>query len=107
MGLCTDVRRGPIQGAALALAANARDIVEVHRVLAHSSEEITQKTAQGVEIATMDQWGFCEARLQVESKRQAVQWNDGPDKTGSNGVGDEDLGVKPGEDESVGRRGAP
>ena len=34
-----------------------------------------------------------------------MQWTDGPDKTGSNGVGDEDIGVKPGEDESVGRRG--
>ena len=35
-----------------------------------------------------------------------MKWVDGPDKTGSNGVGDEDLGVKPGDDESVGRRGA-
>ena len=35
-----------------------------------------------------------------------MQWIDGPDKTGSNGVGDEDLGVKAGEDESVGRGGA-
>ena len=43
----------------------------------------------------------------MKAKRQAVQWIDGPDKTGSNGVGDEDLDVKPGEDESVGKRGAP
>ena len=32
---------------------------------------------------------------------------DGPDKTGSNGVGIEDLGVKPSEDESAVKRGAP
>ena len=44
--------------------------------------------------------------MQVEAKRQGVQWADGPDKTGSNGVSDEDLGVKPSEDESVGRRGS-
>ena len=31
---------------------------------------------------------------------KAMQWVDGPDKTGSNGVGDEDLGVKPSEYES-------
>ena len=40
-------------------------------------------------------------------KRHAVQWVDGPDKTGSKGVGNEDLDVKPGEDESVGKRGTP
>ena len=40
-------------------------------------------------------------------KRQAVQWIDGSGKTGSDGVGSEDLDIKPGEDESVGRRGAP
>ena len=32
--------------------------------------------------------------------------DDGPGKTGSNGVGKEDLGVKLGGDESVGRREA-
>ena len=47
----------------------------------------------------MGQWGACEARLQAEVKRQAVQWIEGPDKTGSNCVGNEDLDVKPGEDE--------
>ena len=70
---CTDVRRGPNQGKALAVAAKACDIVEVHRVLAHTSEEITQKMAQAIGIATTRQWGFCEARLQVEAKWQAVQ----------------------------------
>ena len=43
----------------------------------------------------------------MEAKRQAVQWINGSDKTGSNGVGNEDLEIKPGEDESVGKRGAP
>ena len=45
--------------------------------------------------------------MQAEAKQQAVQWIDGPDKTGSNGVVNEDLKVKPGEDESVGRMEAP
>ena len=36
-----------------------------------------------------------------------MQWIDGPDETGSNCVGDEDLDVKPGDDESVGKRGVP
>ena len=57
-------------------------------------------------IVTTAQWGPYQARLQIKAKRQVVQWIDGPGKTGSDGVGDEDLGVKPGEDESVGRRGA-
>ena len=57
-------------------------------------------------IVTTDQSGLCEAHLQVKAKRQAVQWIDRPDKTDSSGVGDVDLGVRPGEDESVERRGA-
>ena len=36
-----------------------------------------------------------------------MQWVDGPDKTGSDDVGHEDLGVKPDEDQSVVKRGAP
>ena len=43
----------------------------------------------------------------MKAKQQAVQWVDGPDKTGSNDVGDEDLNAKSGEDKSVGKRGAP
>ena len=58
-------------------------------------------------IVTTGQWGPCEARLQVKAERQTVQWIDGPDKTGSMGVGDEDPGVKPSEHEPVGRSGAP
>ena len=86
------------------MAVKARDMVEVLRVLAHSSEEITQITVQAMGIVTTGQWGPCEARLQLKAKRQAVQWIDEPDKTGSNCVGDEDLGVKPSRDESIGRR---
>ena len=52
-------------------------------------------------IATTDQWGFYEACLRAKEKRQAVQWIDGPEKTGSDGFGDEDLDVKPDEGESV------
>ena len=58
-------------------------------------------------IVTTGQWGAYEARLQAEAKRQAVQWIDGRDKIGSDGVGDEDLGAKPGKDESLERIGAP
>ena len=101
--------QSPRKGAALALAvaAKAHDMMEVHRVLAYGSEEITQKTVQAMGIGTTGQWEPCEARLQSEAKRQAVQWIDGPGKTVSNGVDNEDLGVKPGGDESAKRRGAP
>ena len=40
-------------------------------------------------------------------ERQAVKWVDGPENTGSDGVGNEDLGAKPVGDESVMGRGAP
>ena len=40
-GLCADVRLSPGRGTALAVAVKAHDMVEVHRVLAHPSEEIT------------------------------------------------------------------
>ena len=42
----------------------------------------------------------------MKAKRQAMQRIDGPGKTGSNGDGDEDPGVKPGEDESDVREGS-
>ena len=88
-GPCANVRRSPSKRApvAVAVATKARDIVKVHRVLAHPSEEITQKTAQAMGITTTGQWGFCEARLQVEANLQAVQWIDGPGKNDSDGVG--------------------
>ena len=106
-GPCAAVRGIPRQGTALAVVLKAHDMVEVHRELAHPSKEITQETAQAMGIATTGQWGFYEARLQAEAKRQTVLWVDGPDKTDRQGVGDEDRDVKPSEDESVGRRGAP
>ena len=47
-GSCADVRRSPKQGVALALAAKAHDVVEVHRVLANTSEEIKEKTVRAL-----------------------------------------------------------
>ena len=84
---CADVRWSPSQGAALAVAVKARNVMEVHRVLTHPSREVAQKTVETMRIATTGQWGPCKACLQAEAKRQAVQWVDGPEKTGSNGVG--------------------
>ena len=40
----------------------------------------------------------------MKAKRQAVGSIHGPHKTGSKGFGDDNLGVKPGEDKSVWRR---
>ena len=103
-GPCVDARKRPRQGVTLAVAIKAHDMVELHRVLARPSKEITQKTAQAMGITTTDQWGPCEALLLVKAKRQAVGSIDGPHKTGSKGFGDDNLGVKPGEDKSVWRR---
>ena len=103
-GPCADVRLSLRQGAALA-AAKAHDMVAVHRLLAHPSEEMTQKTVQSMGIATTGQWGPFEAPLQMKVKQKAVQWIDEPDKICSNGASDRDLDVKPGEDESIGKTG--
>ena len=103
---CANVRRSPSKWTALAVAAKARDMMKVHHLLTHPSDQITQKTVATMMIVTTGQWGLCEACLQVEAKRQAVQWIDEPGKTGSSSVGDEDLGVKSDVDKSVGRRGA-
>ena len=72
-GPCADVRRSLRQGAAFVVAVKAHAMVEVHRVLAHPSEEITHKTVQAMGISTTGQWRHCEAHLQVKAKRQAVQ----------------------------------
>ena len=48
-GPCADGRWDSRQEAALAVVAKVHDTVEVHRVLAHPSEEITQKTVQAME----------------------------------------------------------
>ena len=49
--------------ATLPVAAKARNIMEVHRMLVHPSEGITWKTAEAMRIATTGQWGSCEACL--------------------------------------------
>ena len=100
---CEDLRRSPHKWTALAVAAKVRNIMEVRHVLAHPSDEITQKVVATMIIATTGQLGLCEACLQMEAKRHAMQWIDGTDKTGSDGVDDEDLGVKPGIDDTVGK----
>ena len=60
-------------GTALAMRAGvSRDVMEVHRMLAHPSEDITRKTAEMMGIETMDQWGACETCFQAKAKRHAV-----------------------------------
>ena len=45
-------------GTALATRTGAsRDVMEVHRMLAHPSEDITRKTAEMMGIETTGQWG--------------------------------------------------
>ncbi|CAN0128326.1 unnamed protein product, partial [Ascophyllum nodosum] len=58
-------------GAALRAAAS-HDVMEVHPMLAHSSEVITRKTAAMMGIETTGQWGACETCFQVKAKRHAV-----------------------------------
>ena len=54
-------------GTALALRAGAsRDVLEVHRMLAHPSEDITRKTAEMIRIKTTGQWGACETCFQAK-----------------------------------------
>ena len=77
------------------------------RILAHPSKEITPNIAETMIIETTDQWGSCEARLHVNVKQQAAQWIDGFDKTGRDNVGDENLSLKPGKDDTFLIRGAP
>ena len=101
-----DPMRIPGQGAALAVAAKARDMIKVNRVLAYPCEEITPNTTKTIRETT-DQWGSSEARLEVKTKQQAVQWIDGPNKIGRGGIGVENLGSKPGKDEEFVIRGAP
>ena len=53
-------------GTALAMRAGvSRDVMEVHRVLAHPSEDITRKTTEMMGIETMGQWGVCETCFQA------------------------------------------
>ena len=58
---------------ALAMRAGvSRDVMEVHRMLAHPSEDITRKTAEMMGIETTGQWGACETCFQAKAKRLAV-----------------------------------
>ena len=60
-------------GTALAMRAGvSRDAMEVHRMLAHPSEDITRKTAEMAGIETTGQWGACETCFQTKAKRHAV-----------------------------------
>ena len=70
----TENRFGTIApGTALAMRAGvSRDFMEVHRMLAHPSEDITRKTAEMIGIQTTGQWGACETCFQAKAKRHAV-----------------------------------
>ena len=60
-------------GTALAMRARvSRDVMEVRRILAHPSEDITRKTADMMGIETTGQWGACETCFLAKAKRQAV-----------------------------------
>ena len=60
-------------GTALAMRAEvSRDVMEVHRMLAHPSEDITRKTAEMMGIETTGQLGACETCFQTKAKRHAV-----------------------------------
>ena len=52
-----------VAGAALVVATKYLNILKVHRMLAHPSEDITQRTADPMGIVTIGQWGSFEACL--------------------------------------------
>ena len=63
-----------VSGTALAMRAGvSRDVMEVHRMLAHPSEDITRKTAEMMGIETTGQWGACETCFQAKAKRARVK----------------------------------
>ena len=60
-------------GTALAMRAGvSRDVMEVHCMLGHPSEDITSKTAEMMGIETTGQWGACETFFQTKAERHAV-----------------------------------
>ena len=61
-----------IASGAVLRASASRDVMEVHRMLAHPSEDITRKTAEMTGIETTGQWGACETFVQAKAKRHAV-----------------------------------
>ena len=68
----TGVRRIPGQGTALAVAAKARDVMDVHHMFAHPNEEITRISANVMTVIPTDGWGPCEACSQAKAKRYAM-----------------------------------
>ena len=82
-------------GTALAMRAGvSRDVMEVHGMLTHPNEEITRNTAEMMEIETTGQWGACETCFLAKAKQQAVQWVDEHKKTGDDGTGSDNRGMK-------------
>ena len=65
------MRRITGQGIALAVAAKARDIMEVHRIHTHPSKGITRKTAEAIRVKTTGQWG---ARADVRQSSSRWRW---------------------------------
>ena len=60
-------------GTALAMRVGlSRDVMEVHCMLAHPSEDMTRKTTEMMEIEMTGQWGACETCFQAKVKRHAV-----------------------------------
>ena len=53
-------------------AGVSRDVMEIHRMLAHPSEDITRKTAEMMGIETTSQWRACETYFQAKAKRHDV-----------------------------------
>ena len=60
-------------GTALAMRAGvSRDVMKVHRMLAHPSEDITRKAAEMMWIEMTGQWGAYETCFLAKAKRYAV-----------------------------------
>ena len=56
-------------GTALAMRAGVfRDVMEVHRMLVHPSEDTTRKKAGIMGIETTSQWGACEMCFRAKAK---------------------------------------
>ena len=116
-------------GTVLAMRAGvSRDVMEVHRMLAHPSEDMTRKTAEMMGIEMTGQWGACQTCFQAKAKRhavpkktderasvrtrkiverQAVEWVGGPKNTGGGGTGSDDRGMKSAGDVNIVERGTP
>ena len=106
-------------GTALAIRTGVSpDVMEVHRMLAHPSKDITRKTVEMMGIEVTSLWGACETCFQAEAKRhavrtrkimerQAVKWANEPKRTGGDGTGNDDGGMKSAGDETIVERATP